>query len=78
MFTDQQLEALKHAFGQLPRRCRMIMHLIDEDGMSYATVAQNLGIDEVLVRRLEARALEYLSEALAPRPVELKLPPRRG
>jgi DNA-directed RNA polymerase specialized sigma24 family protein len=63
--TDGELEAVKNAFRELSPMMRMSLHLIKEDGLSEAEVAERLGIAPRKVRRLIERAMEYMLEAVA-------------
>lgn len=64
----QELHAtVAAAFEQLPERCRLAMHLRWREGMSYAEIAEVLGIGVKGVENQLARGLKALRDRLVPR-----------
>lgn len=59
-------EAIRGAIDALPERCREIFLLSREHQMSYATIAEVLGISVKTVETQMWRALKALRESLAP------------
>lgn len=67
---DEQLETielqarLSQALAALPKRCALVMHLRWRDGLSYAEIAQVLGISTKGVENQLARGLRALQQRL--------------
>ena len=59
-------EALARVVGELPPRCREVFSLARDRGLSYAEVAQVLGISRNTVEIHMTRALSMLREKLRP------------
>ena len=57
--------ALRAAIEALPERCRTVFLLCREEGMSYAEVAEVMGVSPSTVKTQMARALTSLRAALA-------------
>jgi RNA polymerase sigma-70 factor (ECF subfamily) len=68
---DEELEAsetherLERAFGRLPERCRLTMQLRWRDQLSYAEIAETLGISVKGVENQLSRGLKALRELLS-------------
>jgi RNA polymerase sigma-70 factor (ECF subfamily) len=57
--------AVRRAVGRLPERCRLVFTLHREQGLTYAEIAQVLGISPRTVEVQMGRALKSLRRALA-------------
>ncbi len=61
---DAQIRArVWNALGELPPRCREVFMLVWDQQLSYAIIAQRLGIAEPTARRHMSRAIQHLSAA---------------
>ena len=58
LIADEERDAVQRAFALLPERCRLAMHLRWRDGMSYAEIADVLGITPKSVENHLARGLK--------------------
>ncbi len=54
-----------NALSELSPRCREVFMFVWDQRMSYAVIAQNLGIAESTVRRHMSRAVQHLSEVFS-------------
>lgn len=61
----ETLVAVQRAVGRLPERCRLVFTLHREQGLTYAEVAEVLGISPKTVEVQMGRALKSLRKALA-------------
>ena len=61
----ETLAAVQRAVGRLPERCRLVFTLQREQGLTYAEVAEVLGISPKTVETQMGRALRSLRTALA-------------
>jgi RNA polymerase sigma-70 factor (ECF subfamily) len=59
------LAAVQRAVGRLPERCRLVFTLQREQGLTYAEVAEVLGISPKTVEVQMGRALKSLRKSLA-------------
>jgi RNA polymerase sigma factor (sigma-70 family) len=57
--------AVRQAIGRLPDRCRLVFTLHREQGLTYAEVAEVLGISPRTVEVQIGRALKSLRKGLA-------------
>ena len=57
---EQSIALLREAIDELPQRCREAFLLYRIEEMTCGQVAERLGLQERMVRRYIARALEYL------------------
>jgi RNA polymerase sigma-70 factor (family 1) len=64
LITKQMSERLHTAVNDLPNRCRMILKLVKEDGLSYKETAQLLNISVSTVDNQLVLALKKLSAGL--------------
>lgn len=62
--AEEQARRLNAAFATLPERCRTVMELRWQEGLTYAEVAQALGIGVKAVEKQLARGLRLLRDAL--------------
>jgi RNA polymerase sigma-70 factor (ECF subfamily) len=63
--THELSEAIEHAVAALPERCRLIFTMSRGNGMSYAEIADVLGISIKTVETQMGRALKALRASLA-------------
>lgn len=64
--TNELATAIRHAIDQLPDRCREIFLMSREHELSYAAIAETLGISIKTVETQMWRALKSLRKNLAP------------
>ncbi|MDE7189571.1 MAG: RNA polymerase sigma-70 factor [Muribaculaceae bacterium] len=65
--TSERDARLWEEIGQLPQRCREVFLMAKRDGMSYAEIAEELGISVKTVENQMTKALSRLREALSAR-----------
>jgi RNA polymerase sigma-70 factor (ECF subfamily) len=63
--AEELTDAVRHAIDQLPERCRQAYVLHRQQGMSYAEVAEVMGISVRTVETQLSRAAKSLRQALA-------------
>lgn len=63
---SETAEAIREAVGDLPDRCREIFLMSREEGLTYAAIAEDLGLSVKTVETQMWRALKSLRERLAP------------
>lgn len=61
---EQSIARLREAIDELPSKCREAFLLYRLEGMSCATIATRLGVQERMVWRYIARALEYIRQRI--------------
>ena len=64
--ADDLAEAARRAIERLPRRCRTTFQLSRDHGLTYAEVAQAMGVSEHTVKIQMTRALKAIRHALTP------------
>jgi RNA polymerase sigma-70 factor (ECF subfamily) len=62
--TEDRLRAVNSAIESLPERCRLVMHLRWRDQLSYAEIAEVMGISVKGVENQLARGLKRLRDGL--------------
>jgi RNA polymerase sigma-70 factor (ECF subfamily) len=62
--SDEVVRAVRSAIGRLPNRCREVLTLHRDHGMSYHEIARTLGISPKTVEVHMGRAFKLLREAL--------------
>ena len=65
--TAELQQQVNAALESLPERCRLVMHLRWREQLSYAEIAEVMGISVKGVENQLARGLERLREVLGPR-----------
>ena len=65
LIDRQRLVALQTALSQLPEACRTVFLLHGVNGLSYAQIAQRLGISKSQVNKLLAKAMSHCAGQLA-------------
>ncbi len=58
------VKKIRQALDELPRKCRLILQLVKEDGLRYKEVAEILHISELTVRNQVAIAVKKLGKVL--------------
>jgi RNA polymerase sigma-70 factor (ECF subfamily) len=62
--SREDLELIFRAIDTLPPRCRQVFLLQRDEELSYARIAERLGISESMVQKHMSKALSKLSEVL--------------
>lgn len=65
LIGQQRLRALHLALDGLPHACRSVFLLHGVDGLTYAEIAQRLGISKSQVNKLLAQAMSHCARQLA-------------
>ncbi|HEX7754923.1 MAG TPA: RNA polymerase sigma-70 factor [Niabella sp.] len=65
MLSEENLKHITDAVNKLPPRCKLIFHLIKDEGLKYSEVASVLDISVKTVEAQMTIALRTLSQALA-------------
>lgn len=65
LIDRERIAALQSALNQLPEACRTVFILHGVDGLTYAQIAQRLGISKSQVNKLLAKAMLHCAGQLA-------------